>query len=251
MVFGHISPDLKQPSLWLLEQGYLPSEICHLLGVSLSSLRRWERNYDEFGHVIPPRNPSQGRPNLLHQPHFAGLIEHVKHAPEMYLDEMQDWLLVNQDIFLGRTTLHTKLQNAGLTYKLLRRQAAERDEAARNEWMAARRLDFTARQGVWTDETSKDERTIYRHYGRAPAGERATIPARFVRGERYSILPAMTIDGYIATRMVMGSIDGPEFIDFILQEAVGYVKQNARSTDTCVTASSNESVSRGSKCANP
>jgi hypothetical protein len=71
----------------------------------------------------------------------------------MYLDEMQDWLLVNQDIFLRRTTPHTKLQNAGLTYKLLLRQAAERDEAARNEWMAVRSLDFTARQGVWTDET--------------------------------------------------------------------------------------------------
>jgi transposase len=68
MVFRHISLDLKQRSLWLLEQGYLPSEICFLLGVSLSSLRRWERNYDEFGHVVSPRNPSQGRPNLLHQP---------------------------------------------------------------------------------------------------------------------------------------------------------------------------------------
>ncbi|KAH7871051.1 uncharacterized protein C8R40DRAFT_1007066, partial [Lentinula edodes] len=57
------------------------------------------------------------------------------------------------------------------------------------------------------DETSKDERTIYRHYGRAPAGQRATISANFVRGERYSLVAAMSTEGYEACRVVPGSVD--------------------------------------------
>ena len=47
---------------------------------------------------------------------------------------------------------------------------------------------FTASQMVFVDETSKDERTVYRHYGRSVIGTRATIRANFVRGERYSMV---------------------------------------------------------------
>ncbi|KAJ7757280.1 hypothetical protein DFH07DRAFT_719573, partial [Mycena maculata] len=56
-------------------------------------------------------------------------------------------------------------------------------------------------------ESSKDERTIFRKRGRAPSGHRAEIEADFVRGDRYSILAAITVDGYIGTRIVQGSVD--------------------------------------------
>ncbi|KAL1685883.1 hypothetical protein GGG16DRAFT_35272, partial [Schizophyllum commune] len=32
------------------------------------------------------------------------------------------------------------------------------------------------------------------------------------------ILPALTLDGYIACRVVKGSVDGEEFLDFVLNE---------------------------------
>ncbi|TRM55320.1 hypothetical protein BD626DRAFT_381891, partial [Schizophyllum amplum] len=35
---------------------------------------------------------------------------------------------------------------------------------------------------------------------------------------RYSILPALTLDGYIACRVVKGSVDGEEFLDFVLND---------------------------------
>ncbi|KAJ3826961.1 hypothetical protein F5880DRAFT_1450822, partial [Lentinula raphanica] len=57
------------------------------------------------------------------------------------------------------------------------------------------------------DETSKDDRTIYRHYGRAISGQRAVIPANFVRGDRYSFVAALGIEGYAAIRVVPGSLD--------------------------------------------
>ncbi|KAJ3810827.1 hypothetical protein F5876DRAFT_22107, partial [Lentinula aff. lateritia] len=57
------------------------------------------------------------------------------------------------------------------------------------------------------DETSKDDRTIYRHYGCAPSGSCATIPAKFVHGDWYSIVAAMSINGYEACRVVPGLVD--------------------------------------------
>ena len=70
------------------------------------------------------------------------------------------------------------------------------------------------------DETSKDDQTIFRRWGRSPSGNQATIDANFVRGERYSIIAAMTVDGYIGTRVVLGSVDGDEFFDFIVEDVV-------------------------------
>ena len=75
---------------------------------------------------------------------------------------------------------------------------------------------------VFVDETSKDDRTIYRHYGRAVLGQRANVSAPFVRGERFSIVAALTVDGYITQRVVPGSLDGEEFFDFITQDVVRF-----------------------------
>ncbi|KAJ3752886.1 hypothetical protein EV360DRAFT_15643, partial [Lentinula raphanica] len=59
----------------------------------------------------------------------------------------------------------------------------------------------------FVDETSKDDRTIYRHYGHAVSGQRATISANFVRGDRYSLVAAMSVDGYEAVQVIPGSLN--------------------------------------------
>jgi hypothetical protein len=51
---------------------------------------------------------------------------------------------------------------------------------------------------------------------RAPLGEHPVIQESVDRGTRYSILPAITVDGYIAVRVVEGSVDSAEFFDFVL-----------------------------------
>jgi transposase len=53
----------------------------------------------------------------------------------MYLDEIRDILALESDVLVSITTLHRVLAAAGLTYKLLRRQALERDNIARFFWM--------------------------------------------------------------------------------------------------------------------
>ncbi len=80
--------------------------------------------------------------------------------------------------------------------------------------------NFVAAQMVWTDESSKDDRTIYCHYGRAATGQCVVIDVQWVCGEQYSILLAMTVDGYVATCIISGSVQGDEFFDFIVEDVV-------------------------------
>ncbi|KAF8582536.1 hypothetical protein K439DRAFT_1653758 [Ramaria rubella] len=153
MPFRHISSDLKQRSLWLLAHGYTLEDMCQILGVSRSSVRQWGDNY---GHVVPPSNPNQGRPHLLNGERLHTLVELIEWSQEMYLDELQDWLALEHDILVAITMLDRNIREAGLTYKLL-------DEGARVAWRADMQANFIAGMLVCVDESSKDERTIYRH----------------------------------------------------------------------------------------
>lgn len=47
--------------------------------------------------------------------------------------------------------------------------------------------------------------------------------APFVRGERYSIIAALTLDGYITQHIVPGSLDGEEFFDFTTQDLMSLI----------------------------
>jgi hypothetical protein len=76
------------------------------------------------------------------------------------------------------------------------------------------------------DESSKDNRTIFRRYGQAPTGHKVVIPANSVCGERYSIVAAMGIEGYIATRVVPGSVDSDEFFDFSVNRRMKHIVHN-------------------------
>lgn len=42
----------------------------------------------------------------------------------------------------------------------------------------------------------------------------------FVRGKRYTILPALTLDGFVAIDIFEGSCDKKKFVDFVLDQVV-------------------------------
>ncbi|KDR67239.1 hypothetical protein GALMADRAFT_23095, partial [Galerina marginata CBS 339.88] len=73
---------------------------------------------------------------------------------------------------------------------------------------------------VFVDEMSKNDHDTARRYGRALSGERADFVDNFVRGDRYSMVAAITIDGYIATRVIPGSFNADEFRDYITEQVL-------------------------------
>ncbi|KAE9390260.1 hypothetical protein BT96DRAFT_774089, partial [Gymnopus androsaceus JB14] len=65
MVFCHISKELKERTLWLLDHDYIPEDVAEILGVSKKSIARWKVYQEEHGSVIPPQDPQQGCPHFL------------------------------------------------------------------------------------------------------------------------------------------------------------------------------------------
>ncbi|KAJ6496435.1 hypothetical protein C8R45DRAFT_802185, partial [Mycena sanguinolenta] len=57
-------------------------------------------------------------------------------------------------------------------------------------------------------ETGKNDHTIARRYGRAPAGLRATTDTyNFNRRIGYTVAAAMSKDGYLAVKVLPGAFD--------------------------------------------
>lgn len=148
------------------------------------------------------------------------MLSYIDQQSSIYLEEIMDWLAIEHDVMMSRSALDENIRDAGYTHKLLRRRPVERNEVDREAFRDMQRDHLTAAMCVCVDESSKDDRTIYRHYGRAASGDRAAIDVNFVRGQRWSILPAMSIDGYMAVRIIAGSVDGLEFLEFIINDVV-------------------------------
>lgn len=83
--------------------------------------------------------------------------------------------------------------------------------------------EFKPEQFVFIDETSKDERSLSRAYGYSVKNVKVEKSIVFVRGKRYTILPALTLDGFIAADIIEGSCNKERFQTFILTQVVRYL----------------------------
>jgi transposase len=218
-----ISPDLKECALRLYNSGWDPHDIKDTLLISISSLYRWLENLETHGNVIRPRSAPKGPDRIITQAVLTAVQTLYETESDLYLDELVIWLAIEHDIAISVSALHLALKNAGLTRKLLHKIAIERDEELRAQWRDIQASDDFLHDGsqfVCVDETSKNELTYARKYGRAYSGMRAELKDVFVRGDRYSMVAALTIDGYIASHVIPGSLDSLDFIDFIQEQVV-------------------------------
>lgn len=132
-------------------------------------------------------------------------------------------------IFSASITLAADLSFAHLK---LTRVAIERNALKRVDFMCHMLVSYQPEQLVFVDESACDRRTTYRGYAWALRGERAVRKAFFVRGKwcahylanhplnsysvfRYSILPALSLDGMLFASIVEGSFNATLFTEFI------------------------------------
>jgi len=219
MVYNRVSIDMKQRALQLLQCRWEVDAVVEALGVSKRSINRWVNNLEHEGSVKAPLS-FQGRLRILRADIIADLVNLVHQNPTLYLDEIAEWLALVHDQPIPRSTLQRTLSSMNLTYKQLQRTAAERDEVARVNWHGTMQRHYTAEQMVFTDESSIDNRNFHRKRGCAVSGKRAVQQYPQKRGQRYSLIPALSLDGYLAVRVVSGSVNGVEFYDFIVNDIV-------------------------------
>jgi transposase len=68
---------------------------------------------------------------------------------------------------------------------------------------------------MFIDEAARNRRSSQRPKGWALLGKRCVQKRFFVRGERYSILPVLTLDGLITYDVVPGSVTSERFLEFL------------------------------------
>ena len=96
-------------------------------------------------------------------------------------------------------------------------QAAQRNSELRDDWI--RKLaGYTANQLIFVDESAANERIGDRKYGWAPIGVTPVEYRSFQGSERWSILPAYTVDGFITWGITHGSFTGQMFADWLENE---------------------------------
>ena len=93
-------------------------------------------------------------------------------------------------------------------------RAAQQNEELRRQWISDM-TDWTVDQVIFIDESAANERTADRKYGWAPVGITPHESWSFKRSERWSLLPAYTIDGFITWDITYGSYTTETFEQFI------------------------------------
>jgi transposase len=236
MVNHHIDIQIKEAAIRMWEEeeimhageGVDAKELTHQirrqLSVSLASMYRWRGNLARYGSVEKPlvAQGLRGRRPILNTDDFNAIKDLYKEHSDTYLDEIAWFLAVHRDVTISLGALCDNLNNAGLNRKKLHIIAKERDTDLIDEfWDVVRdNTSGTGEELVCLDEMSKNDRDTGRRYGRAMMGERADFVDNFVRGDRYSMVAALSIEGYIAARVVEGSFDSDLFYQFVAEHVV-------------------------------
>lgn len=219
MVGRHIDPQIRTQAVQAILEGCAPEYVAHLLAVSEKSIGRWMDKFEQYGDANPlifwP-----GRPRILPPEIIGEITDRIAQYPDEYLDEMQEWLALYHDVEISKSALSANLLEMDQSWKRMRRIARNRNDQERAEWFHQFLCEFHPLHLVFLDETSKDGRTLVRKYGRGPRGETPETIEPLERGRRYSILPAMDINGYFALRVKEGSFNGEDFLTFVVQEVL-------------------------------
>ncbi|KAJ6576918.1 hypothetical protein DFH09DRAFT_812878, partial [Mycena vulgaris] len=70
------------------------------------------------------------------------------------------------------------------------------------------------------DESTVDNKAAQRSHGRSTAGTPCVQCMTFIRGTRYSILPALTMEGIVALNIFEGSVTKEHFLGFLREQVM-------------------------------
>jgi transposase len=190
-------------------------DIAAYTSISITSVNRILLYFEQHGAIDDEPKERHKRAKLLRDEDVNFLFETIQGTPDAYLDELRDMLTVNCGIHVSRSTVWRTLRAGGFTMKKLSRTAIEHSEEKRLAYVE-RISQYTADQLVFVDESSVDRRTTYRGSAWSIRGTQAQRKAFFVRGRRFSVLPAISYnDGIIHCEIVEGSFCTESFQCFV------------------------------------
>jgi hypothetical protein len=98
-------------------------------------------------------------------------------------------------------------------------EARQRDPELRDAYI--RRISqYRADQLVFLDESGINTNMGERRYGWGPKGKKIVYKVTPGRSPNISLLPAMTMNGYLACTTFQGSVDAIAFIEFLEHDLI-------------------------------
>ena len=224
-----VNSALKSRITVLRYQHHMPVKtICVVLGLKKSTVYSVLQHQRLFGYT-PKAKPQHSRSRKLDAIDINVLRGLLEHTRTMYLDELQKQLLIYRGKSVSLSTISRSLERMNITHKRVSGIAVERNDMRHFEFInLIGELVLDPHMLMFTDESAKDERTQDRRNGWAPANTRCTSRVHFVRGQRFSILPLLTLEGIITYDIIEGSVTVERFLEF-LQEFV------VRTNNCCIS----------------
>jgi transposase len=234
---------------WRYELHMPISDIVHLSSHCKKTvhniLKSFREDDNEFNHSFTER---RGCKRLLDRDDLNYLESILRAEPGLFLDELQDKLRTVRDIEVSIATISRTLSRLAITNKTIAKEAAERNEHLRATWEVSM-AQYDPQQLVFIDEARVDDQTNVRKNGWAPLGQACVRRTSFLRGQKYSILPALSVDGIVALDIFEGSVNRESFLTFLQNHLVClpylYFPSPAYSVESGPAA---ESLPHGSQC---
>ncbi|KAJ7663176.1 hypothetical protein DFH06DRAFT_952226, partial [Mycena polygramma] len=142
------------------------TEIANELNMPLRVVQRVLQTWGEIGEVCRDRR-HKGRAPLMSPNNCKAsrfVLALIDHTPDMFLDEIQEALFTQHDIDVSLATICRTLHRLGISSKKLSRQAAERCEHARRDFVMEIGNE-PADRIVCADESAVNILTSYRRNG--------------------------------------------------------------------------------------
>ena len=220
-----ISRDLREriPYLRFVEH-FTVKEIVRILRIKKTVVYNTLANYQSFGVVHNPNAFTQhcrGHRRKLDSTDIRLIKSLLKQNPCLYLDELQEELLTRRNATVSVPTLFRTLRRLRFSHKWVSRRALERNNLERSAYMNyIADLVTDPAQLMFVDEAARNKKNPTREFGWSAIGMKCVHSRCFVRGQRFSILPVLTIDGIIAHDIIPGSVTSTTFVNFLRQNVV-------------------------------
>ena len=203
------------------QQGFNVKEICHLLDLKKSIIYRTLRYARAYGVPYNPHSHQPGRKRILSQGDVKFVVALLNRRHCIYYDEIQEQLCNERGISISISSLLRTLHCLHYSHKGVSVRALERDDLLCSAFM--NRIADKVRNPdmlMFVDEAARNKRTSGRTKGWSLVGKRCVQRRCFGRGERFSILPVLTLDGIITYDIVPGSVNSQCFLQFLCELVV-------------------------------
>jgi transposase len=221
MPYRPISKDLKARIPVLQQQGYSVKKICNILGIKKTLVYRCLAHVRRHGVPYDPHLYQLGRRRVLLHEDLKLIVALLNRRHCIYLDELQAEVYNIRGTLLCQTTLMRTLHYLHYSRKCVTTRASERNDLMRSAFMN-RIADEVPNPNmlIFIDEAARNRRTSARMKGWSLVGRRCVQRRHFIRGQRFSILPILTLDGIITYDIIPGSVNSERFVQFLRELVV-------------------------------